>query len=55
MSVMIEPFLARHGDECGEERSSQTQVKDGLDMDNSGIRTTAQGESSISVGWNIPN
>ena len=54
LGVTVEPLLAQHGDECGEEGSGQTRVKNGLDMDDGGIWTIPLGESGISTTWDVP-
>jgi len=53
LGVTIEPLLAQHGDKRGEEGSSKTRVKDGLDADYNGLGATPRSEGGIGVGWNI--
>ena len=53
LSVTIEPSLDQHGDKRGEEGSSQTRVKDGLDADNNGLGATPRSEGGIGIGWNV--
>ena len=54
LSVTIEPLLAQHGDKRGEEGSSQTAVKDGLDADDNGIGAGPFGKSGIGASWHSP-
>jgi len=49
LSITIEPSLARHGDKRGEEGSSQTSVKDGLDADDNQIGARPFRKSDIGV------
>ena len=55
LRITIEPLLPQHGDECGEEGSSQTRVKNGLNVDDSGIDVTrwSEGGSDIGGGWSV--
>ena len=58
LRVTIEPLLAQHGDKRGEEGSSQTRIKDRLDVDDSTtIEATPSSESGSGsgAGWNVPN
>jgi len=54
LRITIEPLLAQHGDKRGEERSSQTAVKDGLDADDNGIGAGPFRKSGIGASWNSP-
>jgi len=54
LSITIEPLLAQHGDKRGEEGSSQTAVKDGLDADDNGIGARPFRKSGIGASWNSP-
>ena len=54
LSITIEPLLAQHGDKRGEEGSSQTAVKDGLDADDNGIGAGPFRKSGIGASWNSP-
>jgi len=54
LGITIEPLLAQHGDKRGEEGSSQTTVKDGLDADNNGTEARTFRKSGIGASWNSP-
>ena len=54
LGITVEPLLAQHGEECGKEGSGQTRVKDGLDMDNGGIKIWDLRESGSVTSWGIP-
>ena len=54
LGITVEPLLAQGGDKCGEEGSGQTCIKDGLDFDNGGIRTSPLWESGSGTSWGMP-
>jgi len=54
LGITIKPLIAQHGDKRGEEGSSQTAVKDGLDADDNGIRARPFRKSGIGASWNGP-
>ena len=49
LRVSVEPLFSQHGYERGEESGGQTRVKDGLDVDDSGIGATPLRESGVSL------
>ena len=51
--ISIEPLLAQHSDEGGKERGGKTRVKDGLDVDDSGIRAGPFREIGVGTGWGL--
>jgi len=53
LSVTIEPLLAQHGDERGEEGSGQAEVEDGLDVDDSGIGASPLRDGGV-FGGGVP-
>ena len=54
LCITIEPLLAQHGDERGEEGSGQTRVKDGLNVNNGRIGAIPFRELGIVTSWDIP-
>ena len=53
LRVTVEPLLAQHGNERGEERSGQTRIEDSLDVYYGGVGTRPLRESRIEVGWGM--
>jgi len=54
LGITVEPLLAQHGDERGEEGSGQARVKNGLDVDDGGIGAIPLRESGIVASWDVP-
>ena len=54
LSKTGEPLFAQHCDEGGEEGSGQTGVKDGLDVDSSGIGAIPLRKSGVGAGGHLP-
>ena len=54
LGVTVQPLLAQHGDERGEKGSSQTRVKDGLNVDNGRIWAIPHGEFGGVTSGGIP-
>ena len=54
LCITIEPLLPHHGGGSGEEGGGQTRVKDGLDVDNGGIRAIPFRELGVVASRDIP-
>ena len=50
LRVAVKPLLAEHGSECNEEGNGKTREKDGLDVDNGGIRASPPSGGDTEAG-----